>query len=135
MECSLREQRERDIMQLYFATLRDVHAANGDASRSDVMATLAQAPAPRFYVSFEIARRMVSCMERGMPVNMHNRKIDMYREIYRRYSLYKERTCCTGYQCLYEILASQAPSFYITAITMQGIVYRSMRKKTCTRNT
>lgn len=127
-DCILRRQRERDIMHCYFETLRSPHTR--EMGRREMLHFMAEAPAPRFYVSYEIARRIISRMERQLPINVSNRKKrEMYEEIFRQYRNRKRNTERADFRCLNEIITSPAPSFYVSDITMQGIIYRSLRRK------
>lgn len=129
MDCMPHKQREHDIMHRYFEMLKSSRM-NTTMCRKDILHTLAVGQAPRFYVTYEIARRIISRMERKLPISVNNkRKKEMYDEIYKRYSDVKKATGCIGYRCLDEIITSPAPSFYVSDMTMQGIIYRSLRRK------
>lgn len=130
MDCMPHKQREHDIMHRYFEMLKCSRTSTNAMCRKDILHLLAEGQAPRFYVTYEIARRIISRMERKLPISVNNkRKREMYDEIYKRYSDLKKATGCIGYRCLDEIILSPAPSFYVSDMTMQGIIYRSLRKR------
>lgn len=85
--------------------------------------------APRFYVTFDQARRFVSMLDRGLelPLKSENKK-RMYKELYRR--LKKKRGDKKGcYTLLEEIITSSAPEFYMDAETFKQIFYKTIRNK------
>lgn len=83
---------------------------------------LAKAPAPRFYVSFEEARRNVSRISRGLhPQRANANRIEMYKELCRRWKL----TRAKGFEVLAAIIQEPAPSFYLSIGRLKSIVYRT----------
>lgn len=86
--------------------------------------------APRFYVTFDNARRFVSMLDRGLELPLKNEnKKKMYEELYRRLKKKrgdKKKKC---YQLLEEIIASPAPEFYMDAETFKQVSYKTIRNK------
>lgn len=119
-ETKLRRAFKDDVVAAYHGCLR-AH------KRSDVaFEQLAKAPAPRFYVDFELARRMVSLIEKGRPLPVKNRnKIAMFEELHRRW----KKRGAASFEPLREIINEPAPCFYRDCETMKRVVYRRMRAK------
>lgn len=85
--------------------------------------------APRFYVTFENARRFISMLARKKKLPLINsNKLAMYKEIYRRYvQRIKDDSRRYKYMILEQIIEEPAPSFYLDEDTFRGIVYRTLR--------
>ena len=116
----MRKAFKADVVEAYHECLRE-------CKRSEVaFEQLAMAPAPRFYVDFELARRMVSLIERGLPLPIKNEnKIAMFEELHRRW----KKRGAASFEPLREIVNEPAPCFYRDCETMKGVVYRYMRAK------
>lgn len=119
-ETKLRKAFKEDVVKVYYECLRE-------HKRSDVaIEQLANAPAPRFYVEFELARRMVSLIERGRPLPIKNEnKIAMFEELHRRW----KKRGVASFEPLQEIINEPAPSFYRTRDTMKCVVYGRAKLK------
>ena len=85
-------------------------------------------PAPRFYVTFDNARRFVSMLDRGLDLPLKNEnKKRMYQELHSR--LKNKRGDKKGcYTLLEEIITSPAPEFYMDAETFKQVFYHTIRK-------
>ena len=82
-------------------------------------------PAPRFYISYEEARRYVSRMERGKPIPLKNKlRLEQIKELHRRWKL----TGGTRYVQMEGIIASPAPSFYVSRHRILSIMYKKYIK-------
>ena len=113
------------------AAFNKAMAENKELSIEALIGVASKLPAPRFYCTFENARRFVSLLDRGKPLPLkQENKIAMYEEIFRRYKLlvgdsgkrYK-------YTVLEDIIKAPAPSFYLDFETFRALVYKAMRKK------
>ena len=85
--------------------------------------------APRFYVTFDRAKRFVSMLDRGLelPLTFESKK-RMYEELHRR--LKKKRGDKKGcYTLLEGIITSPAPEFYMDAETFKQVFYKTIRSK------
>lgn len=132
---SVRDTRKQDIIDSFFKTLKEERKTRPFITQNEVIEQAAKGSAPRFYVTFENARRFVSLLMRGKRLPIVNKnKVEMYKEIFRRY---KERLKDSDKRYKYIILESiieePAPSFYIDEETFRGIVYRTLRD-TCRKN-
>lgn len=128
---TVRETRKNDVLKSFFNSLKEVRKTKPHATLDEIIKHAVKSEAPRFYVTFENARRFVSMMVRNKKLPLiNNNKIAMYKEIYRRY---RERikNCSTRYKyvILEQIIEEPAPSFYLDEETFRGIVYRSLRKQ------
>ena len=94
----VRETRRQDIIDSFFHTLKEMRKTRPFITQNEVIEQAAKGSAPRFYVTFENARRFVSLLMRGKPLPITNRnKIAMYKEIYRRYKA-REKNCDNRYK-------------------------------------
>ena len=119
-ETKLRKTFKNDVVAAYYECLREY-------KRSDVaFEQLAKAPAPRFYVEFELARRMVSLIERGRPLPIKNKnKIAMFEELHRRW----KKMGAASFEPLQEIINEPAPRFYRDCNTMKDVIYKRIKLK------
>lgn len=85
--------------------------------------------APRFYVTFDQARRFISMLDRGLELPLKNEnKKRMYEELYRRLKRKRgDKKKC--YQLLEEIITSPAPEFYMDVETFKQVFYKTIRSK------
>lgn len=119
-ETKLRKAFKDDVVKAYHECLKEY-------KRADVaFEQLVMMPAPRFYVEFELARRMVSLIERGRPLPIKSKnKIAMFEELHRRW----KKRGVASFEPLQEIIGETAPRFYRDCNTMKGIVYRQIKQK------
>lgn len=105
-------------------------AANRNLSIENIMIIAANSPAPRFYCTFEQARRIVSLLDRGkeLPIENEN-KIRMYKELHRRFVEARNKTGIKSFSLLEEIITQPAPSFYLDFETFRALVYKAMNEK------
>lgn len=92
----------------------------------EIARIVSMSPAPRFYISYEEARRFVSRMERGKPIPLKNKlRLEQIKELHRRWKL----TGSTRYVPLVGIIDSPAPSFYLSHHHILSIIYKKIAKK------
>lgn len=115
-------QRNAALMEAFDKVFKDV------GSVDKAVKILAGVEAPRFYVTFEEARRIVSLMLRGELITERAERMAMYEELARRVRA-RWSQGEKGFGCLTEILTEPAPRFYIAPETIKGIIYREMRKR------
>lgn len=132
---SVRDTRKQDIINSFFKTLKEERKTRPFITQNEVIEQAAKGSAPRFYVTFENARRFVSLLMRGKRLPIVNKnKVEMYKEIYRRYKTrLKDSDKRYKYIILESIIEEPAPSFYIDEETFRGIVYRTLRD-TCRKS-
>ena len=132
---NIRELRKQDVVNSFFESVKELRKTRPYATQSEVIEYAANGKAPRFYVTFENARRFVSMLMRKkkLPVINEN-KLAMYKEIYNRY-IQRVKDCTKRYKYLIleKIIEEPAPSFYINEETFRSIVYRTLRKREVAR--
>ncbi len=127
----VRDIRKRDVVNSFFESLKEVRKSRPYATQDEVIKHAVSKNAPRFYVTFENARRFVSMLARKKKLPLINsNKLAMYKEIYQRY-LQKVKDTGKRYKyiILEQIIEEPAPSFYIDEDTFRGIVYRTLREQ------
>ena len=83
----VREIRKQDVLNSFFESLKEVRKTRPYATQDEIIKHAAERKAPRFYVTFENARRFVSLLSRKKKLPLINsNKLAMYKEIYRRYA-------------------------------------------------
>ena len=124
----IHEALARDLTEAFFKLLRQYPEKKTD----DIIKMVPLQKAPRFYVSFENARRRLSHIKKGtLVIKSNTNKIKLYAEIYKRWKAtnggndYEKNS----YACLHDIINSPAPCFYIDFETARGIIYKYLRKK------
>ena len=117
-----RTMRARDVLSCFYNHL-------GNLNTSDAVSAVAKSPAPRFYISYERARNMISLLERGKQIPISNKNaIAQIEELYRRYKQrVKDRSKRYKYLILEEIIKEQAPSFYLEEESICYYIYRRKR--------
>lgn len=121
--------RKQDVVNCFFESLKEVRKTKPFASQGEIIKHAASKNAPRFYITFENARRFTSLLLRKKKLPHINRnKLEMYKEIYRRYlKRVKENGAEHKYMILEQIIQEPAPSFYLDEQTFRGIVYKTLR--------
>ena len=125
----VREIRKQDVLNSFFESLKEVRKTRPYATQDEVIKHAVKKKAPRFYVTFENARRFISMLARKKKLPLINsNKLAMYKEIYRRYvQRIKDDSRRYKYMILEQIIEEPAPSFYLDEDTFRGIVYRTLR--------
>ena len=118
--------KKKDWLDAFNAAL----AANKNLSIENIMIIAANSPAPRFYCTFENARRMVSLLDRGKELPIENeKKIQMYKELHRRFVEARNKTGVNSFSLLEDIINQPAPSFYLSLEAFRPLVYKAMNEK------
>ena len=126
---NVRDIRKQDVVKSFFESLKEVRKTKPYATQEEIIRHAVKSKAPRFYVTFENARRFVSLLSRKKKLPLINsNKLAMYKEIYRRYvQRMKDDSRRYKYMILEQIIEEPAPSFYLDEDTFRGIVYRTLR--------
>lgn len=127
---SIRTMRKKDVIATFFETMKETRKTNPLATQNEIIEVAVKSEAPRFYVTFENARRYISLMMRKKRLPLVNKnKMEMYKEIYNRYlKRIKETRNHYRYVILEKIIEEPAPSFYLDEETFRGIVYKTLRE-------
>ena len=128
---SVREARKQDVVKSFFESVKQVRKTKPYATQEEIIRHAVKSEAPRFYVTFENARRFISLMSRKKKLPLINtNKLEMYKEIYRRY-IQRAKDCSKRYKyiILEQIIEEPAPSFYLDEQSFRGIVYRTLRER------
>ena len=128
---SVREMRKQDVINSFYDSYKELRKIKPFATQNEVIEYAAKRNAPRFYVTFENARRFISMLSRKkkLPIKNEN-KVAMYKEIFRRY-MQQVKDCNKRYKyiILESIIEEPAPSFYLEEETFRGIIYKTIRKR------
>ena len=130
MEDILRDIRDNSIKEAYFDTMKSLRTVMPYISTDEIIREIIKRPAPRFFISYENARRIVSLMSRGKTVRIANEnKRRMYNDLYNAYMNCKSKMNIPGFCILKYIIEQEAPSYYVSLFTMRGIVYKSIKNR------
>lgn len=130
MNSILKEVRVKSIKDSYFDVMKSLQKSSLYVSTEDIVQELMKRSAPRFFIDYENARRVISLMHRGKPVSMPNEnKMNMYKEIYKRFLELTQNSNAPGYYLLEYVLEQPAPSYYVNIGTMRAIVYKSIKSR------
>ena len=128
---SVREMRKQDVINSFYDSYKELRKIKPFATQNEVIEYAAKRNAPRFYVTFENARRFISMLSRKkkLPIKNEN-KVAMYKEIFRRY-MQQVKDCNKRFKyiILESIIEEPAPSFYLEEETFRGIIYKTIRKR------
>ena len=128
---SVREMRKQDVINSFYESYKELKKTRPFATQNEVIEYAVKSEAPRFYVTFENARRFVSLLlrKKKLPIVNEN-KLEMYKEIYRRYvKQMKDSNKRYKYLILEKIIEEPAPSFYLEEETFRGIIYKTLRNR------
>lgn len=116
--------------EAFRVSVMDVIKSSPEVGITEAIAIAAKGPAPRFYCTYESARRFVSKIERGEPLkeNMNENKLRMYRDLHERWREISGREVLprqkyNSYTILESIIEEPAPSFYSDYETLRSLFY------------
>ena len=131
LNSSVREMRKQDVIDCFYYSVKEVRKERPYATQNEVIKHAVNSKAPRFYVTFENARRFVSMMARKKKLPFINEnKLAMYKEIYKRW-MQQVKDCNKRYKyiILEQIIEEPAPSFYLDEESFRGIIYKTLRNR------
>ncbi len=92
MKMYFKREMERDFIKAYERTVAECGDRALLMPRREMVERMLAQEAPRFYITYEMARRNVSCILRGKPFKCDNPlRREMYYDIARLTRLYQER--------------------------------------------
>lgn len=127
---SVRTLRRKAVVSTFFDTIKSLGKSDPLFTIEGAIKKALCSRAPRFFVTYENARRFVSLLVRGKEIPITNRnKLAMYKELYQRYMARAKEDIERSYLVLEDIIEEPAPSFYMDYETFKGIVYSTLRKR------
>ena len=127
------EIRKQAIIDTFFETLKNCRKIDPFATLEKIIEKAANTKAPRFFVSFENARRFVSMLVRKKKLPLVNKnKVELYKELFRRYKKYRQEdytSTVINYTLLEKIIEEPAPSFYLDTETFRCLLYKALRER------
>ena len=120
-------ERIKDIKELADKYRKEC-PVNVRAINNWVVDKIYESPAPRYYISFEEARRNVSRILRGKPLSRGNKNTSkMYEDLAKQVKEYniKHNKNIINFDCLYDILDKKANSFYLSKYTIRSIISKA----------
>ena len=132
-EITVGEMRKQAIIDTFFETMKNCRKIDPFASLEKIIEKAASTKAPRFFVSFENARRFVSMLVRKKRLPLVNKnKVEMYKELFRRYKKQRQEDFTSrviNYTLLEKIIEEPAPSFYLDTETFRCLLYKALRER------
>lgn len=132
---------ERDLLKAYERVVKQCGVRAMMMSRKELVALTVHGGAPKFYITYEMARRNVSALLRGMPLDCNNKlKVQMYADIARLtldYQRRHKRFADDFNGALMEVLSEvPAPRFYVTEKSAYNMLCALQRRRQfkCRRN-
>lgn len=134
MKMYFRNDFERDLLAAYERLIRECGVKSLLISPRDLVAQVVHSPAPKFYITYEMARRNVSALLRGRLPDCHSKlKRQMYADIARLTMAYQRRhpRYADDFNgALMAVLSEyQAPRFYISEKSAYNRLCALMRKR------
>lgn len=132
---------ERDLLRAYERVMKQCGLQAMLMSRKELVAMAVHGGAPKFYITYEMARRNVSALLRGLPVDCTNPlKMQMYADIARLtldYQRRHKRFADDFNGALMAVLSEvPAPRFYVTEKSAYNMLCALQRRRQfkCRRN-
>ena len=134
MKMYFRSDFERDFKRAFDNMVRRSFDDEEVLSQRDLVAKVVHSPAPKFYITYEMARRNVSALLKGRLPDCHNRlKMLMYADIARLtldYQRRHKRYADNFNGALMAVLAeSPAPRFYINEKSAYNLLCSLQRRQ------
>ena len=123
----LYEQRRKDIFEAYEKAINSFGDMAKFIPKSVIIEKAMTYRAPRFYVTYEIARRAISDMIKGRPPRATgDQKSRMYSEILKRFK--ESSTNTSSFTILMDILETETEGFYISKKQFSRIIYQQLKR-------
>ena len=123
----LYDQRRRDIFDAYEKAIKSFGDMAKYIPKSVIIEKAMTYNAPRFYVTYEIARRAISDMIKGRsPRATGDQKSRMYNEILKRFK--DSSTNTSSFTILMDILETETEGFYISKKQFSRIIYQQLKR-------
>lgn len=115
---TLKQEMYKDLRDIFFKEYKN------HKTYDETALAISKLSAPKYYVSFEYARRIISRIHKNLPIDVYitnKKRYDMYLELYDKWK--KEKT--NNFISLHDILETPASSFFLTPITIKNIILRN----------
>ncbi len=134
MKMYFKEELERDLLCAYERVVKECGVRGMMMTRKELMERVIHGGAPRFYITYEMARRNVSALLRGLPLDCRNRlKLQMYADIARLTIDYQRRhkSCADDFNGALMAVLSElpAPRFYMTEKSAYNMICSLQHKR------
>lgn len=117
-----------DVFKAYERAIKELGDVARRVPKNTIIEKAMSYPAPRYYITLEVAIRNISLMYRGIQPDMYNpMKIDMYDSIFRKFVA--KGLKYPGYSYLETIINNEAPSFYIEKRQFVRIINDKLKRK------
>ena len=124
LQRELTQQKESDVYNAYRLAIASMGEDARYVSKSALVDKAMSYPAPRFYVTFERAARIIARIRKGiLPDRMTTLKMEMYRDLY---GLFLQKTD-GRISSLRNMLEMEAPSFYIDKPHFNRIIRNKLK--------
>lgn len=124
LQSEFSEQKRSDVFNAYNMAIGSLGEAAKYVSKASLVDRAMKYTAPRFYVTYERAARVISSIRKGRIPKMRNRlKFEMYRDIYHILVTKTDGSM----KALREVLDGEAPSFYIDRPHFERLIRQSLR--------
>ena len=121
-------QKKDDVFKAYERAIKELGDVARRVPKNTIIEKAMSYPAPRYYITLEVAIRNISLMYRGIQPDMYNpMKIDMYDSIFRKFVA--KGLKYPGYSYLETIINNEAPSFYIEKRQFVRIINDKLKRK------
>lgn len=130
MELYYKEERDRDLFRAYNAALKSLGKEAVNVPREKVVRHVIYSVAPRFYISYEEARRNVKRIINGRsPRCVSSIRIEMYNDLANLLAGYLRRRPKASFNdALCSVLAEKpAPRFYLSERSALLIIYQMQK--------
>lgn len=120
------DQKKKDVFEAFKLAIKDFGEAATYVSKTALIEKAMSYPAPRFYITYEQARRVISKMKKNSDPKISNPlKLQMYKDLYSKYMQHKKGN---GYKVIKNIIDNEAPSFYINKLHFIRLVREALKE-------
>ncbi len=132
MQLYYKDERDRDLYRAYIGMVKSLGKAALNLPRDEIVRRTIYSAAPRFYISYEEARRNVKRIINGRSPRCESpMRVEMYNDLANALASYLRRhPRCEFNDALGAVLAERpAPRFYLTLRSALLIVYEMQKRK------
>lgn len=124
MSKSLQQQRNIEIVKAYKRIISSSSVNMAYLHRDAVFDLLAQQPAPRFYITSEVAAKYVLGYKRQLPSILNSSKLEMIEDLVAIYDKIKAKRKYSPMEMIWEyVVNSPAKSFYMSKRRYKEVIF------------